>query len=160
MKLYTEDTATGRVVPMPEKIGINGEVTRDYPATEGTYYSDGGGLSSTIYDYAIFLQMLLNDGTYNGKRILSRNSVRMMTMNQIGDIGRGANKFGLGFGITTEKGSALLPTQEGTFDWGGMFATSYWVDPKEKLVGLLYRNVYPTRWGNLYKVLVYQAIND
>lgn len=160
--LYTEDT-TGKAVPMPETIGLNGEITRDYPATEGTYFSGGGGLSSTIYDYAIFLQMLLNDGTYNGKRILSRNSIRMMTMNQIGDIGRGANKFGLGFGITTEKGSALLPTQEGTFDWGGMFATTYWVDPKEKLVGLLYRNVYPTRWGNLsnlFKVLVYQAIND
>lgn len=161
--LYTEDTATKRVVPMTERIGINGEFSRDYPATEGTYFSGGGGLSSTIYDYAIFLQMLLNGGEYNGKRILSRNSVRMMTMNQVGDISRGPNKFGLGFGITTEKGSALLPAQEGTFEWGGMFATTYWVDPKEKLVALLYRNVYPTRWGNLsnlYKVLVYQAIND
>lgn len=161
--LYTEDSATQRVKPMPERIGINGEFARDYPAMEGTYFSGGGGLSSTIYDYAIFLQMLLNGGEYNGKRLLSRNSVRMMTMNQIGDIPRGANKFGLGFGITTEKGSALLPTQEGTFDWGGMFATTYWVDPKEKLVALLYRNVYPTRWGSLsnyYKVLVYQAIND
>lgn len=161
--LYTEDTATKKVVPMAERIGINGEFFRDYPAMEGTYFSGGGGLSSTIYDYALFLQMLLNGGEYNGRRILSRNSVRMMTMNQIGDIARGANKFGLGFGITTEKGSAVLPTQEGTFEWGGMFATTYWVDPKEKLVGLLYRNVYPTRWGNLanlYKVLVYQAIND
>ena len=161
--LYTDDTATQRVKPMAERIGINGEFYRDYPAMEGTYFSGGGGLSSTIYDYAIFLQMLLNGGEYNGKRILSHNSVRMMTMNQIGDIARGPNKFGLGFGITTEKGSAVLPTQEGTFEWGGMFATTYWVDPKEKLVALLYRNVYPTRWGNLnnlYKVLVYQAIND
>jgi CubicO group peptidase (beta-lactamase class C family) len=161
--LYTDDTATQRVKAMPERIGINGEFSRDYPATEGTYFSGGGGLSSTIYDYAIFLQMLLNGGEYNGKRLLSRNSVRMMTMNQIGDVSRGTNKFGLGFGITTEKGSAAMPTQEGTFDWGGMFATTYWVDPKEKLVGLLYRNVYPTKWGslsNLYKVLVYQAIND
>lgn len=162
--LYTDDEATQRVSPMPERIGLNGEFfSRDYPATEGTYFSGGGGLSSTIYDYAVFLQMLLNGGEYNGKRLLSRNSVRMMTMNQIGDISRGTNKFGLGFGITTEKGSAAMPTQEGTFDWGGMFATTYWVDPKEKLVGLLYRNVYPTKWGslgNLYKVLVYQAIND
>jgi CubicO group peptidase (beta-lactamase class C family) len=161
--LFTEDTATKRVKPMAEQIGLNGELFRDYPAMEGTYFSGGGGLSSTIYDYAIFLQMLLNGGEYNGKRILSRNSVRMMTMNQVGDMARGPNKFGLGFGITTEKGSAVLPTQEGTFEWGGMFATTYWVDPKEKLVALLYRNVYPTRWGNLanlYKVLVYQAIND
>jgi CubicO group peptidase (beta-lactamase class C family) len=161
--LYTEDTATGRAVPMSARIGINGEFNRDYPASEGTYFSGGGGLSSTIYDYAVFLQMLLNGGTYNGQRILSRNSVRMMTMNQIGNISRGPNKFGLGFGITTEEGSAILPTQEGTFEWGGMFATTYWVDPKEKLVALVYRNIYPTKWGslgNLYKVLVYQAIND
>ena len=161
--LYTENADTKKVIPMPERIGINGEFSRDYPASDGTYFSGGGGLSSTIYDYAVFLQMMLNGGTYNGKRILSHNSVRMMTMNQIGDISRGANKFGLGFGITTEKGSAVLPTQEGTFEWGGMFATTYWVDPKEDMVALVYRNVYPTRWGNLgnlYKVLVYQAIND
>jgi CubicO group peptidase (beta-lactamase class C family) len=56
-----------------------------------------------------------------------------------------------------------LPTPEGVFEWGGMFATTYWVDPKEKMVALLYRNIYPTHYGSLsdiFKVLVYQAIND
>ena len=160
--LYTEDTATKMPVKMPEKLSLYGDMYRDYPKMNGTYYSGGAGLSSSIYDYAIFLQMLLNGGEYNGKRLLSHNSVRMMTMNQIGDISRGPNKFGLGFGITTEKGSAQLPTQEGTFEWGGMFATTYWVDPKEKLIGLIYRNIWPTSWGNLgnlYKVMVYQAMN-
>lgn len=160
--LYTEDSITKKPVKMPEKLSLYGEMYRDYPKMNGTYYSGGAGLSSTIYDYAIFLQMLLNGGEYNGKRLLSHNSVRMMTMNQIGDINRGPNKFGLGFGITTDKGSAVLPTQEGTFEWGGMFATTYWVDPKEKLIGLIYRNIWPTSWGNLgnlYKVLVYQAMN-
>jgi CubicO group peptidase (beta-lactamase class C family) len=160
--LYTEDSATKKPVKMAEKLNLYAEMYRDYPKMNGTYYSGGAGLSSTVYDYAIFLQMLLNGGEYNGKRILSHNSVRMMTMNQIGDISRGVNKFGLGFGITTERGSALLPTQEGTFEWGGMFATTYWVDPKEKLIGLVYRNIWPTSWGglgNLYKVLVYQAMN-
>lgn len=161
--LYTEDKTTKKAVKMQEKIVIGGKTFyRDYPILEGTYFSGGGGLSSTIIDYAIFLQMMLNGGEYNGKRILSRNSVRMMTMNQIGDLNVGANKFGLGFGITTERGSAAIPTQEGTFDWGGMFATTYWVDPKEKLIGLLYRNIWPTsnNLGNLYKVMVYQAINN
>jgi CubicO group peptidase (beta-lactamase class C family) len=161
--LYTEDTVTKKVVKMAEQVNVSGVMYRDYPIMNGTYYSGGGGLSSTVYDYAVFLQMLLNGGEYNGKRLLSHNSVRMMTMNQIGDISRGPNKFGLGFGITTEKGSAVLPTREGTFEWGGMFATTYWVDPKEKLIGLIYRNVWPTSWGNLgnlYKVLVYQAQND
>lgn len=160
--LYREDSTTKKPVKMPEKLSLYGDMYRDYPKKNGTYYSGGAGLSSTIYDYAIFLQMLLNGGEYNGKRLLSHNSVRMMTMNQIGDISRGPNKFGLGFGITTEKGSAQLPTQEGTFEWGGMFATTYWVDPKEKLIGLVYRNIWPTSWGslgNLYKVMVYQAMN-
>lgn len=160
--LYTEDSVTKKPVKMPEKLNLYADMYRDYPKMNGTYYSGGAGLSSTVYDYAIFLQMLLNGGEYNGKRILSHNSVRMMTMNQIGDISRGVNKFGLGFGITTERGSAILPTQEGTFEWGGMFATTYWVDPKEKLIGLVYRNIWPTSWGglgNLYKVLVYQAMN-
>ena len=159
--LFTEDTATKKAVLMQENYQLNGTLYRDYPLINGTYYSGGGGLSSTIYDYALFLQMLLNGGQLNGKRLLARNTVRMMTMNQIGDINRGANKFGLGFGITTEKGSSLLPTPEGVYEWGGMFATTYWVDPKEKIVALLYRQIFPTSQGSLpnkFKVLVYQAL--
>lgn len=161
--LYTEDSVTKKVVLMKEMYQLNGILVRDYPKIEGTYFSGGGGLSSTVYDYALFLQMLLNGGQLNGKRLLARNTVRMMTMNQIGEINRGANKFGLGFGITTEKGSAQLPTPEGVFEWGGMFATTYWADPKEKIIALLYRQVFPTSQGSLpnkFKVLVYQALND
>jgi CubicO group peptidase (beta-lactamase class C family) len=163
VNLYSEDTVARLRKTAPVR-WLNGNFYKDYPNTNGTYFSGGGGLSSTIYDYAIFLQMLLNGGTYNGKRILGRNSVRMMTMNQL-DFPRAgtSNGFGLGFGVTSEKGSAMLPVNQGTFDWGGMFATMYWVDPKERLIGLFYRNIYPTRLygiGEKYKVLVYQAIND
>jgi CubicO group peptidase (beta-lactamase class C family) len=140
-----------------------GSLYMNFPLRKKTYFSGGGGLSSTLYDYAVFLQMLLNGGTYNGQQILSRNSVRMMTMNQIGDLSLGDNeKFGLGFAIATEKTSAKYPAQEGTFTWGGAFSTTYWVDPREKMVVLLYRQM----WGshseidNLFKVLVYQAISD
>jgi CubicO group peptidase (beta-lactamase class C family) len=87
--------------------------------------------------------------------------VRMMTMNQIGDINMGNNKFGLGFGITTEKGSSILPTPEGVFEWGGAFSTTYWADPKEKLIGVFYRQLYRTTIGeiaNKFKVLVYQSL--
>ncbi|HUR12785.1 MAG TPA: serine hydrolase domain-containing protein, partial [Flavitalea sp.] len=161
--LYSEDTASHKAVVMRDAYQLNGILHRDYPKFNGTYFSGGGGLSSTVYDYALFLQMLLNGGQLNGKRLLSRNTVRMMTTNQIGDISRGLNKFGLGFGLTTEKGSAMLPTPEGVFEWGGMFATTYWVDPKEKIVALLYRQIFPTTLRTLpdkFKVLVYQAIND
>src|SRR5262249_9032919 len=61
--LYTEDTVTKLPVKMKERVN---DMYRDYPNMNGTYYSGGAGLSSTIYDYAIFLQMLLNGGEYNG----------------------------------------------------------------------------------------------
>jgi CubicO group peptidase (beta-lactamase class C family) len=111
---------------------LNGPVSTDYPLLEKKYYSGGAGLSSTIYDYAVFLQMLLNGGEYNGKRILSRNTVRMMTMNQIGDLEfRGGDKFGLGFQIVTEQ-DGNVPAQAGSYSWGGAYATSYWWIPRKK----------------------------
>ncbi len=161
VNLYREDS-TGKLV-MAESKMLNGPVGADYPLKNSTYYSGGAGLSSTIYDYGIFLQMLLNNGVYNGKRILSRNTVRIMTMNQIGDISLGDDKFGLGFQIISEKGSGRTPAQAGTFSWGGAFATSYWVDPKEKLVMLFYRQLQGTTHGDLpekFRDLTYQAILD
>jgi CubicO group peptidase (beta-lactamase class C family) len=135
----------------------------DYPLKGSTYYSGGAGLSSTIYDYGIFLQMLLNDGVYNGKRILSRNSVRMMTINQIGDVpfGNGGERFGLGFSIVTDRSSGRTPAQAGTYSWGGAFSTSYWVDPKEKLVILFYRQLVGSTHGDVvekFRALTYQAL--
>jgi CubicO group peptidase (beta-lactamase class C family) len=160
VSLYTEDS-TG-VHMMSEEITIQEKFLRDYPKLNGTYFSGGGGLSSTIYDYAIFLQMLLNGGEFNGKRILSRNTVRMMTMNQLAPGVMGDDEFGLGFGLTIPRESAKLPLNTGSFEWGGMFATTYWVDPKEKLVALIYRNIWPTSFNaaDRYKVMVYQALND
>ncbi|MBC7889993.1 MAG: serine hydrolase, partial [Ferruginibacter sp.] len=116
-----------------------------------------------IYDYAVFLQMLLNDGKYNGKQLLGRNSVRMMTMNQIGELNLGVDKFGLGFQVVTERGSARTPAQAGTFSWGGAFATSYWVDPKEKMILLFYRQLQGGNHGDVvekFRSLTYQAIAD
>jgi CubicO group peptidase (beta-lactamase class C family) len=140
-----------------------GQLDMKYPLRKKEYFSGGGGLSSTIYDYGVFLQMLLNGGAYNGTRILAHNTVRMMTMNQIGDLSLGENKFGLGFAIVTENGSRLSPIQAGTYSWGGAFSTTYWVDPKENMVVLLYRQMWGTHIGDTDKAfapLVYQAIND
>lgn len=147
---------------LPEStLSSNGLTGIDYPLTANTYYSGGGGLSSTVLDYAVFLQMILNGGEYNGVRYLSRHTVRMMTMNQIGQLGLGPNKFGLGFKITTETGSALLPTPEGVFEWGGAFATTYWADPVEELIGVYYQQLWGTTMtdnASKFKVLVYQAL--
>ncbi|GAB2514502.1 serine hydrolase domain-containing protein [Spirosoma aerophilum] len=154
--VYTEDAE--KTVKMISSLnGLSG----DYPKQAGTYFSGGAGLSSTMYDYAIFLQMMLNGGEYGGKRLLSPTTVRLITRNQIGDLNVGNNKFGLGFSITSERSAALLPVSEGSFDWGGYFGTTYWVDPKEGIVAQIYTQKTPNSFGDLtdkFKVLVYQSI--
>lgn len=161
---FFERPAAGGPIRKQDKV-FDGALELNYPNKPSDYFSGGGGLSSTIYDYAVFLQMLLNNGQYNGVRYLSHNTVRMMTMNQIGDlfVNNTENKFGFGFSIITENGSRLGPSQAGTYAWGGAFSTSYWVDPKEEMIVLLYRQM----WGpgvsdtdKAFKPLVYQAIND
>jgi len=135
----------------------------NYPVSGGTYYSGGAGLSSTIKDYATFLQMMLNKGEYNGKRLLARRTVELMTTNQIGNLKIGTDKFGLGFEITTEEGQAQLGISEGSFSWGGYFATTYWADPKEHLVCLLFIQQSPLSHSeiqNKFKAMVYQALAD
>lgn len=107
--------------------------------------------------------MLLNDGVYNGKRILSRRTVELITSNQIGGLNVGKDKFGLGFEITTEAGQAVLGITEGSFSWGGYFATNYWADPKEKLVCLIFTQQSPMSHNdihNKFKAMVYQALSD
>ena len=65
-QLYTEDAAKNTVLTQRQ-----GQMIPDYPKAAGTYFSGGAGLSSTIDDYAVFLQMLLNNGTYHGHRLLN-----------------------------------------------------------------------------------------
>jgi CubicO group peptidase (beta-lactamase class C family) len=107
--------------------------------------------------------MMLNDGKYNGKTLLARHTVELMTSNQIGDLSLGNNKFGLGFEITTANGQEKLGMSAGSFSWGGYFATNYWADPKEKLVGLIFMQQSPFRHGEIpekFKALVYQSLSN
>lgn len=165
---YLPDELHGRLVKVntEDKNRRVAEMSQDfvsYPLQKGTYFSGGAGLSSTTKDYAIFLQMLLNKGEYNGKRLLARRTVELITANQIGDINVGRNKFGLGFEITTRNGQALLGISEGSFSWGGYFGTTYWADPEERLVCLLFMQQVPLSHGdiqNKFKAMVYQALDD
>ncbi len=163
--LYTMDSANHLV-----KMKKSDSFDPDYPKSDGTYFSGGGGLSSTAYDYAVFLQMLLNDGEYNGKRLLSKSTIRMMRTNQIGDLfcgslftPNGGDKFGLGFEIILPPGSAQVPISEGSFGWGGAFGSLYWIDPKEKLVVQLVLQLASDSYNELRKKFVesvYQSLNN
>lgn len=163
---FFQPDSTGAIKKQASVFG--GALDMSYPLHHTDYFSGGGGLVSTMYDYAILLQMLLNGGTYNGVRLLSHNTIRMMTMNQIGDLFvdlgvKTENKFGFGFSIITENGSRLGPSQAGTYAWGGVFSTSFWVDPKEDMLVIIYRQMWGPHVADTdkqFKNLVYQAIND
>jgi CubicO group peptidase (beta-lactamase class C family) len=144
----------GKLVPSHGRaLGANA----DYPARPQTYFSGGGGLSGTTADYARFLQMFLNRGELDGKRLLARKTVEMMLTNQIGAL---QPPFGLGFQIETPEDDYKSPSGVGTFSWGGAFNTTYWADPKERLVALIYTNTSggPVSLGAPFKVLVYSAL--
>ena len=135
----------------------------NYPKSNGSYFSGGGGLCSTITDYAAFLQMILNKGELNGKRILAERTVEIMSANQIGNLTLGANKFGLGFEITTETGQSKLGVTSGSLAWGGFFGTTYWADPQEQMVCLLFCQQWPLSHNEIFdkfRVLVYAALEN
>ena len=135
----------------------------DYPLMNKHYFSGGAGLSSTAFDYAIFMQMLLNGGTYNGHRILSPRSVEMMTSPQLNFLYNGIDNFGLGFAITSAKSAARNPRSEGSFAWGGYYGTTYWADPKAHLVCLIMTQQSPNSHGDIsakVEEMIYASINN
>lgn len=161
VNFYTQDS-TLKFTKAAQAFG-NGGLDMGYPLVKKTYFSGGGGLSSTILDYGIFLQMLANGGVYNGVRILSPSSIRLMTSNQIGDLSLGDEKFGLGFSIATSESARHDMPKEGTFAWGGAFSTSYFVDPASQMVVLLYLQMWGEHTSEVngkYVNLVYQALAE
>lgn len=143
--VYTENS-DHQIIPWSHTFR---NIDPDYPTMNKHYFSGGAGLSSTAFDYAIFMQMLLNGGIYNGKRILAPRTVEMMTSNQLDFHYNGTNDFGLGFEIVTEKSANLGPRNKGSFSWGGYYGTTYWADPKAKLVCLIMTQHTPNSHGDL-----------
>ena len=129
-------------------------------------FSGGAGFLSTAIDYAKFLQMMLNNGELNGKRIISRKTVELMTVNHLGDVTFPWTKgtgFGLGFSILEDLGSRGTLGSEGEFGWGGAYHSTYWVDPKEELVVVYFTQLIPAIGVDDHdklRALVYQAIID
>jgi len=149
----------------PEQPIVEGpfSYSADYPFRgPKTLYAGGAGLSSTAGDYARFCQMMLNGGVLGNVRLLSRKSVELMSHDQLGskipDV-----EFGIGFGVEGTK--ALLPEigSPGQYGWGGFFYTKFFIDPKEKMIGIFMGQLHPTgdlTLDSLFQNLVYQAVVD
>lgn len=140
-------------------------------------YSGGGGLASTIGDYFKFCKMLGNGGELDGVRILSPKTLEFMTMNHLPgnktlkDMGdktfsesrMDGSGFGLGWAVTTDVVATTQPGSAGTFSWGGMASTFFWIDPVEDLIAiqmtqLMPSGAYPIR--PQLQQLVYAAIEE
>ena len=145
------------------------------PVTPSQYDCGGGCASGTAMDYLRFAQMLLNKGTLDGTRILSRKTVEYMTANQLGadvDVSRlhefavehmDGFGFGLGVAVRTQAGVAGVPGTPGEFLWSGATGTMFWVDPKEEMAVVFLANTPgPVRrhYRELVKSLVVQSIAD
>jgi CubicO group peptidase (beta-lactamase class C family) len=163
--LYTDDPGGGlRPLKNGDKIGNN---VVDGVTTRGSkrYFSGGAGLISTASDYGRFLQMLLNGGELDGVRLLSPKTIELMTVSHTGDLTPSpqgpAAGFGLGFRVITDLGQSQRPASVGSYSWGGIWGTSFWVDPKEKLVGVMMIQRYPTTSvpiADVFQAMAYQAI--
>ena len=102
------------------------------------FFAGGCGLSSTVQDYYKFLTVFLNEGKFKGKSFISKQTNDLIFQNQLPEsFGFGV---GLAFGIVLEKDLKNGGTgSEGTISWGGYWNTSFFADPEDKYIGLIYK---------------------
>jgi len=142
-------TKYSRVVAVNTRNASGQFEERPMPETLPASVQGDGGLYGTASDYGLFLRMLLNRGTLNGKRILSEQSAKLMLEPATGTVvvkeqqsanpslsrnfpvGAGKDKWGLGFQLAAEK----LPNRRspGSGTWAGIFNTHFFIDPSREL---------------------------
>ncbi len=127
-----------------------------------SFYSGGGGLVSTVSDYYRFCQMLLGGGTVDGMRIIGSRTLAFMARNHLpggadlsefatGGFSESANEgvgFGLGFATKLDPVRNGYPGSVGSFFWGGLASTLFWVDPVEELVVVFMTQLMPSSTFN------------
>lgn len=112
-------------------------------SSEQTYCEGAIGLNGPIEDYAKFCQMLLNKGEFNGHRILTSQTVELMTtINRLPETKDNPFKFGLGFELFNDLKKPVPSVSNTAYGWGGLFGTNYIIDPENDLIALFYMNMY------------------
>lgn len=133
------------------------------------FLSGGGGLVSTTGDYFRFLLMISQNGRYADGQLLSEESIRLMTTNQLPDgvdsIQFGANVregvgFGLGFSVRTRMSDWDPGGRVGEYGWGGAASTHYWVCPRDNLIVITMEQIMPYNFATEFalKKAIYEAI--
>ncbi len=151
----------------PEAFGNTYMAPANYRAGK-KYFSGGAGLVSTAQDYSRFAQMLANGGALDGVRLLSPKTIELMTTSHTNDMNLSASttpvlgpgaEWGLGFRIASDLGATQTLGSSGMYGWSGIYGTNFWVDPKEKLIGVLMVQRYPGASAAApFQALTYQSI--
>ena len=144
------------------------KVLEDAPVSSGPlsfHHSGGAGLLSTAGDYLRFCQMMLNDGELDGVRLLGRKTVELITINHISNdwqpLERTGCGFGLGFAVVTDLADTHTLGSVGTYSWGGLASTVFWIDPMEELIAILMTQLIgDSPFHAQFRVLTYQSIID
>jgi CubicO group peptidase (beta-lactamase class C family) len=128
----------------------------------------GAGLTSTLEDFSHFYAMLLNDGLYDGVRILGRKSVELMRSDHLGSLPHFGTTlpewegFGLTFAVNPGPGKSPDVGSAGTFRWGGAAGTAFWIDPKEHMFGIFLIQILPPNVSasGEFERMAYEALVD
>ncbi|MGQ5633979.1 MULTISPECIES: serine hydrolase domain-containing protein [unclassified Streptomyces] len=140
------------------------------------FLSGSGGLVSSAYDFHRFMEMLRRGGELDGVRLLSADTVGLMTRNQLpGDatlrsfgapVHQEPGNDGLGFGfnvsVVTDPSRTLAPSSAGTYGWTGAATTAFWVDPAHELTVQFMTQVRPKTLKVFPELrrLVHEALRD
>ena len=125
------------------------------------YFMGSGGLISTPLDYIPFGAMLANGGSLNGKQVMGKKTVEMMSAMHVPDTlpGRAAGEgYGLGVRVVTDHAKNGTMLSNGTFGWSGVYGTHFFVDPVEGVVGVLMVQTANQEVNRDFENLVAQAI--
>lgn len=110
-----------------------------FEAFPSTHYLGGAGLVSTISDYMKFAKMLLNRGKTDTKRIVSEESIALMSTPWVPkEVQNGNERWGLGVRVITEPEYLYLPI--GTFGWSGAYGSHFWIDPENDICAVFMKN--------------------
>jgi len=108
------------------------------------FLAGGSGLVSTIRDYAIFCNMLVNNGKHGRQQIIKADTLQQMFTDQLAGVA-GGFQFGLGFAIDNLKvGAGSSSRMVKSYAWSGYASTTFQVIPELKLVNIIVQQQVPT----------------
>jgi CubicO group peptidase (beta-lactamase class C family) len=165
-----DETKRSRIAePMPDDRSISPVTAVRDPMLQRKAESGGAGMVGTIGDYARFAQMLLNGGTFEGRRYLKPETIASMTSDHIGPETKMARDplyypgatsgFGLGFAVRT----SVPPNTSwplGEYRWDGVAGTFFFIDPADDMF-VVFMVQTPSQRGRIQlalKTLIYQAM--